>query len=208
MEPELVYKTLGPQKLISDLNRIKKNSWVFVCDMGDLFCENKIIKANHITWVINAMSRRDELKYLLVTKNPKGYMDFAIQFSENTTTLGTTIETNKNEIIRKYSKAPSTYNRYKALKKLSFARKFVGLEPLFDFDLDVLLNWLIEINPEIIAVGFDEHKRSMKRTLSDRPPPDKVLKLLSSLKTKFKQFPEKRIYLNGEIANIYFGKTH
>lgn len=204
-EPEAVYKNRS-EKLTEELAHMKKSSWVFVCDMGDLFCENNRITRKDIQWVIGTMKRRKDLNYLVVTKNPKKYMDFIGQFPKNSC-LGTTIETNKNEIIRKYSKAPATYHRYIAMKKVPHKPKFLGLEPLFDFDLKMLLNWIIEINPEIMAIGFDEHSRSMKRTVPDRPPPNKIIKLISKLRNRFKQNPEKRIYLTGEVANIYFGKA-
>jgi protein gp37 len=205
-EPELVYKNLGSKKLTEELTHIKKNSWVFVCDMGDLFCKNSVIRRKDIQWVIRTMKRRKDLKYLLATKNPKKYTEFIDQFPTSCY-LGTTIETNKNEIIRKYSKAPATCRRYKAMKKLPHKQKFLGLEPLFDFDLNILLDWITEINPEIIAIGFDEHQQSMKRTKPDWPTPEKVVKLISKLRDRLRQYPEKRIYLTGEVASIYFHKA-
>jgi hypothetical protein len=41
-------KEIDIQKLFENLDRIKRDSWVFVCDMGDLFCENSIIKKNDV----------------------------------------------------------------------------------------------------------------------------------------------------------------
>jgi protein gp37 len=202
-EPELVYKNVGLGKLTEELDHIKRNSWVFVCDMGDLFCKNDIVKRKDIQRVFEMMKRREDLTYLVVTKNPKRYFEFIGQFPKNTY-LGTTIETNRNKTIRRYSKAPSTYCRYKAMKKLQHERKFLALEPLFNFDLKTLHNWIIEINPEIIAIGFDEHPRTLKHTKPDRPPLEKIIALLSKLKKSFKCYPEKRIYLTGEVAEIYF----
>lgn len=201
-EPEAVYKNIGKKKLIEELDDIPRNSWVFVCDMGDLFCKNSTIKRRDIQWVLRTMKRRKDLKYLLVTKNPIKYMEFIGQFPENSY-LGTTIETDKNKLIRKYSKAPATYERYKVMKKLPYERKFLALEPLFDFNLKTLHKWIVDINPEIMAIGFDEHSRTLKRTKPDRPSPKKIIALLSKLRKSFKHNQEKTIYLTGKVARIY-----
>jgi DNA repair photolyase len=164
-EPELVFKNLGPKKMIEDLDKKPEKSWVFVCVMGDLFCKNDVIKRKDIQWVLKTMKFRSDLDYLLVTKNPKGFASFVGQFPDNCY-LGTTIETNRNEIIKKYSKAPLPYFRYKAMKNLQHKKKFLALEPLLDFDVKILSKWIVEMNPEIIAIGFDEHPRSNEENQS------------------------------------------
>lgn len=205
-EPELVYKNLGSKKLTEELKEIKRNSWVFVCDMGDLFCKNNIVAKKDIEWVLEKLRQRNDLKYLIVTKNPEKGVKFIKQFPQNSY-FGTTIETNRNKIIRRYSKAPSTYNRYKAMKQLTFGRKFVAVEPMFDFDVKTLYKWITEINPEIMAFGFDEHPKTLRRTRLDRPPSDKIRRLISKLGTSFENSDEKKIYLTGEVARIYHART-
>ncbi len=201
-KPELVYKNIGLGKLTKELYHIRRNSWVFVCDMGDLLCRNTIVKKKDIEWVLGRLRLRKDLTYLIVTKNPGRYTEFIEQLPENCY-LGTTIETNKNRIIRKYSKAPSTYIRYKAMKQLRYEPKFIGFEPLFDFDVITLHKWIIEINPEIMAFGFDEHPKTLRKTKPDRPPSKKICSLISRLRISYKNNPEKKIYLTGEVAGIY-----
>lgn len=202
-EPEAVYKNrlVGKIKMRKRLDKIPHNSWVFVSDMGDLFCQNDTIKKDDIEWVINTMLTREDVSYLLVTKNPSGYLNFS-KFPKNAY-LGTTIETDSADISAKYSDAPTPYKRYRAMLSLSHPRKFVGLEPLFDFDVEPFSKWLVEINPDIVAVGFDEHENTMKHTKNDRPSKTKILKLLSNLKKGLDE--NATIYLTGEVADLYFG---
>jgi len=187
-DPELVYRRIGSGKLTDELLHKSRNSWVFVCYMGDLFCKTNGIREKDVLWVLRTMKKRKDLNYLIVTKNPIKYKEFLGEIPENCL-LGTSIETNKQDIIDKYSKAPSTKERYLAMKGLKHKRKFMALEPFFDFDVDVLLNWVEVISPKTIAIGFDEHSKTMKYTMHDRPSQKKIDELLLKLKNRLRRNP-------------------
>ena len=161
--------------------------------MGDLFCDNNIVKSKDIKWILKAMDERRDLTYLFVTKNPQGYLNY--RFPPNSY-LGITIETNEEKITKKFSQAPTPYERYITFKKIRHSNKFLALEPLLDFDEDILQKWIIDIDPKVIAIGFDEHPRSMNETMQFRPPPAKVVQFVRMLTREFKNV-EKRIYLTG-----------
>jgi len=36
--------------------------------------------------------------------------------------------------------------------------KMVTVEPVMDFDLEILLPWIIEINPRLVWLGYDSKK--------------------------------------------------
>jgi hypothetical protein len=46
----------------------------------------------------------------------------------------------------------------------------------------------------------------MKKTKADRPSGEKIIGLLSRLRDYYQKNPEKKIYLNGEVAKTYFRK--
>lgn len=55
--------------------------------------------------------------------------------------------------------------------------KMVSIEPVMDFDTDVLLSWISDISPQIIEAGADNYHNKLPE-----PSPEKLNKLLSHLK--------------------------
>jgi protein gp37 len=142
-----------PKIFENRLRYSKKNKWVFVCDMGDLFC--KAIPSEWIEEVIKVVAGADPSNtFLFLTKNPRRFFEFLGSFSPNCI-LGCTIETNRDEIVGKISKAPRVSERYKAMVELDWPRKMLSIEPIMDFDLEVFLDWISHISPEICAIGYD-----------------------------------------------------
>jgi len=66
--------------------------------------------------------------------------------------LGATIESNR---VYAVSKAPPVAERALAMSALQYKRKFVSVEPILDFDIDIFANMIEGIAPEIVAVGYD-----------------------------------------------------
>ena len=137
---------------------------IFVAAMGDLFGEwvpsEWIIR---VLDVIKSVGYRN--KFLLLTKNPTRYHAYLHRFSENTI-LGVTIETNRNTRMMGLTRAPEPADRYEAMRSLrwkapapSFTytppNKFVSIEPIIDFDHDILVKWIKDIKPAAVAVGYD-----------------------------------------------------
>lgn len=153
------------------LRYTKKGQTVFVCDMGDLFCDD--VPDAWITFVIDAMGNADSTNtFLLLTKNPRRYSDFAFP---DTCILGSTIETNR-PIPVNISKAPSTTERLRAMQDLVHGRKFVSVEPVMDFDLDDFASSLLNIKPWAVAVGYDNYHNGLPE-----PSLEKVMRLIRIL---------------------------
>jgi hypothetical protein len=151
---------------------------IFVESCGDLFARD--IPSQWIRKVIKHCEEYPENTYLFQSKNPLRFGEFC--FPKNSI-LGTTMESNK---IYNISQAPCVVSRYIAMKHYK-DRKMISLEPLMDFDLDVLVRWIREIKPEFVSIGADSKHHNL-------PEPDfiKIKELLKELE----KFTEVRIKIN------------
>lgn len=168
-EPYLVEKELKT-KLI-----IPKGYVLFVCSCYDIVGE----------WVPKEWIRRilahcreyeDETTFLFQSKNPKRFCDFVEAFPVNTI-LGTTIETNRDYGV---TKAPSPIRRYAAIiniEDIVHFRWMVSIEPVMDFDLDIMLRWMERIPPVFVSIGADSGKNDLPE-----PSPKKLQSLISGLR--------------------------
>lgn len=125
---------------------------VFVWSLGDMLCS--AVPDEWINEVIHAMDGSPNATFFLETKNPARYRGFIkmLRMTSPNTILSTTIETNRNYQV---SKAPSVMNRYDTFKELAWPRKHVSIEPIMNFDLPILVEWMKAIKPEIVSVGYD-----------------------------------------------------
>lgn len=62
-----------------------------------------------------------------------------------------------------------------AMEKLK-ARKFVTIEPVLDFDVDIIAEWIDRIRPEFLNLGADSKSRNLPE-----PTVDKIMRLVSKL---------------------------
>lgn len=109
--------------------------------------------------------------YLFQTKNPER---FRFHTFPRGAILGTTIETNRG-LYQYISQAPDTVFRYRAMASLP-SPKMVSVEPIMDFDLDVMVDWINRIEPQFVSIGADSKGHHLPE-----PPPDKVDKLIEEL---------------------------
>ena len=151
----------APKLAENELNRRFKNQFVFVSDMGDLFGE--WVPKEWILRVIEAIRNSPSSDFLFLTKNPNRYKEFS-HLCRNNVVLGATIETNRSY---GFSKAPSVAERAKAMIDLQYDRKFLSIEPIIDFDLEIFVGWIEKIAPIQVAVGYDNwHNRLPEPSLS------------------------------------------
>lgn len=159
-------KYLGEPRLIEEEFNVKlvvpEGYIVFVESCGDLFAYG--IPDAWIARVLNYISKFPQTTFLLQTKNPERFFDFNIP---QNCILGTTIETNRDYHM---TKAPSPKERYYVFFMLNNDRDFEGnkiyrlmvsIEPVMDFDLDTLVFWMQEIEPEFISIGADSGNNSL-----------------------------------------------
>jgi len=161
-----------PKLVEKELNRRFHKKYVFAVDMGDLFGD--WVPSEWILKVIDAISKSPSSHFLFLTKNPKRYMEFLDLYPENVV-LGATIETNRNYPV---SKAPSTIERYNFMKELSFKNKIVSIEPIMDFDLETFAEWVRNINPVMVHVGYDNYNNNLVE-----PEISKTKQLIDQLNT-------------------------
>jgi hypothetical protein len=137
--------------------------------MGDISFIDRISR----DIILNKIWNNPETSFLFNSKNPGIYWQWGVNFPPNLH-LGTTIETNR---VYGFSKAPLPIERFHALWATLHPLTFVSIEPLMDFDLDVLVTWMELLNPNIIEVGADNYHNHL-------PEPEwgKVEELLKELR--------------------------
>ena len=143
---------------------------IFVGSSCDMWAESIpldwIIKTlNHCVWY------DDTNRYLFQSKNPIRFNGW--DFPKDTI-LGTTIETNRRYSI---SQALIPYSRAYHIAHFILP-KMVSIEPIMDFDLDVMLKWMQEIKPEFVSIGADSGNNHLPE-----PSGDKLEALIEALKS-------------------------
>ena len=155
--------------------RFKDGEVVFVSDMGDLWGD--WVPDEWIRRVLQHISKFPNTWFLFLTKNPQRYHDFINEIPSNAI-LGATIETNRDHIARMVSRAPEPSRRYESMKKLSWNNKIVSIEPILDFDMEVFLEWIMDINPILVYVGYDNYNNKLPE-----PPLSKTIRLIRELRS-------------------------
>lgn len=162
----------GPLRLIEKEFKINygNGKTIFIEHQNDLFAADvpkefiQRILAHCCSWPNNT--------YVFQTKNPVRYLN---GFSFPNCILGTTIETNRD--IPGISKAPSPARRMVAMEALCLTRKFLTIEPVLDFDVDILAKWILQIHPEFLNLGADSKNRKLPE-----PTVEKITVLVAKLK--------------------------
>jgi len=139
--------------------KTKQGEFIFFPSSGDLaFAIPEVIQA-HIDYAKKYSNRT----FLIQSKNPEFFEKYT--FPDNVI-LGATIETNlivfdvpsKYQFYDEISKALYPISRFHLMAELAHKRKSVTIEPILDFTLGVMVEWMERIQPEIIWVGYDNHK--------------------------------------------------
>jgi hypothetical protein len=166
---------------------------IFIVHMGDLMAEEvpdyfieEILK--HCRWF-------PENTYVFQTKNPTRFHCRKFRWPEKSI-FGTTIETNREDCL---SNAPSRFSRMLAMENLQGipqygetaltigpARKFVTIEPVLDFDVGILSDWICRINPEFLNLGADSKNHNLPE-----PTVEKIQQLVDELKKNGIELREK-----------------
>jgi len=136
--------------------------FIFTLSNGDVaFCPTKYLKE-----IVEVMKANPDKTFLLQSKNPKTFMK--IRFPKNVI-LGVTLETNRDALYEGISKAPLPSQRYRDFLKVDHPYKMVTCEPIIDFDVDVMVGWIRNVNPVMVWVGYDS-----KRNYLPEPELEKV----------------------------------
>lgn len=155
---------------------LPKSGIVFVGDMGDVACQPEGIRK--VLKFVEEFQRRHETVFFFETKSPYYYVLVFPELASldpRKTIYSTTIETNRS-ITRIYSEAPDPERRYLAMKMLDQPRKHISIEPIMDFDLDIVFRWITDIEPEIVSIGYDNYGNDLPE-----PSLEKTLRLIEVL---------------------------
>lgn len=150
-----------------NLGRYKQ--W-FICSCSDI----ATIPDKWIIRILDHLNNKfPKNAYLIQSKNPKRLYDFLDKFPKKTI-LGTTIETNRD--YYNFSKAPKPSSRASAISKKCQFKRMVSIEPILDFDLEVMVRWIKYIGPDYVSIGADSKNHNLPE-----PSPEKVRKLIDEL---------------------------
>ena len=98
--------------------------------------------------------------------------------------MGATIETNR---ANDFSRAPPVAERAKAMIDLQYERKYISVEPIMDFDIEIFAKWIEDIAPFHVAVGYDNWNNRLPE-----PPLSKTLQFIERL-NEFTSVKERKL---------------
>jgi hypothetical protein len=138
--------------------------------------------------------------YLFQSKRPDAFLGYTYELPKGCI-LGTTIETNRD--TREISKAPSPALRAMAMCRLRERRAMdlrlnyklmLSIEPILDFDLAELVDWIAAILPNYVSIGADSKRCNLRE-----PGPGAVASLIEQLReiTEVKLKPNLRRLVKG-----------
>ena len=154
-------------------------NFIFVGSSCDMFAED--IPDDWILRILDYCKQFSN-RYLFQSKNPERMTEFSKYFPENTV-LGTTIETNREEL---HYNAPDVSERQFHIQQSKFP-VMVTIEPIMDFDLEILVAWIKDIKPDWVNIGADSKGHNLPE-----PNKEKIEKLIEELK----KFTEVKIKSN------------
>lgn len=143
-----------------------KGNFIFVGNSCDMWAEQ--IDAVWIEKILEHCKMYPN-EYLFQSKNPRRFHGFVLPIAS---ILGVTIETNRHIPV---SKAPPPESRMAEMLAHS-CPQMVSIEPIMDFDLDIMVSWITEIKPEFVSIGADSKGHKLPE-----PEPQKVKSLIEAL---------------------------
>jgi len=158
--------------------KTKKGEFLTVGLSSDI----SFMDVNEFCEVLDYCSKWGDRTFLIQSKNPAYFLQFAHRITSNVI-IGTTVESNRLITDQSWgtttcfydrgdggfepiSQGPSAALRYEAMR-LYAGRKSITIEPIIDFDADVMEKYVRDIKPEILWIGFNS--RPKKNVL---PEPD------------------------------------
>lgn len=159
-----------PERLVRA--RVPRGPKIFVGAHCDLF--GQWVPEETILEILEFCRSIPKEMWFFETKNPGRYYEFLELFPENTV-LSTTIETNRY-YPKFMGQAPSPTIRFVEMRGISGYPKHISIEPVMDFDLHILSEWIRELHPVKVAVGYDSLHNSLPE-----PTTSKTLYLIAGL---------------------------
>lgn len=155
---------------------------IFVAHMADMFSSQTPDEI--ILHVLSHCRSFPANKYVFQTKNPSRIIEFMSAFPVDSV-IGCTIETNRQDLIDGWSKAPDVVERVAGMAVITH-KKFVTIEPIMDFDVEPLADMIAKCRPNFVNIGADS-----KGHFLPEPSMEKVLALINSLENRKIQVKKK-----------------
>jgi len=165
---------------------------IFVGSSTDMFCQD--VGVTWINRVLNQISLFPNNYYLFQTKNPLRFFDPDINNFPDNSIFCTTIETNRDNLINRFTNAPDIQSRVTGLSKILNYKRMLTIEPIMDFDIKEMLELIFGIKPNFVNIGADSKQNQL-------PEPDrnKLIEFIAELK-KLENDPT--IWENGIKVNL------
>jgi hypothetical protein len=163
------------------LDEIPSTPIIFVCGNGDIAFASPEERSAIIAGIRKWTDRhpRSDTVFYLQSKQPSCLAPNLAELPGNVI-LVTTLETNRDAGYEAVSKAPPPSERYRQFLGLRYPRKIVTVEPVMDFDPEVLAEWMVNIKPELVYLGFN----SRKEPRLPEPSLEKLVKFTSLLSSQ------------------------
>lgn len=164
----------GPLRLIEKEFSVNygKGKTIFTENCNDLFAAK--VSDEFIARILAHCRQWPENTFVFQTKNPGRYLEW-LSLMPLSFILGCTIETNR--VIKGISTAPAPVDRAREMNCLTGQRRFITIEPVLDFDVDILADWIRCIRPEFLNLGADSKNHGLPE-----PTVEKIMEFTEKLK--------------------------
>jgi len=144
-------------------------------------------------WIIKVLYylRQFNNRYFFQTKNPERIRDFLVYDMPDDFLICTTIETNRH-YPNIMNNAPRIENRVYGMTRFETIPKYVTIEPIMDFDLKELFDYIYDCAPEQVNIGSDSGHNNLPE-----PHPAKIRTLINELKKIT------RVHLKSNLQRLY-----
>jgi DNA repair photolyase len=158
------------ERLNAPLPTTPNGTFIWACSS----CDIAFAKREWMEQILEVIRKKKDRTFLFQTKDPSVFEKY--EFPSNVI-LCITLETNRTDVYDGISKAIIPEKRYLIFKANKHPRKRVTIEPILLFDHNILVEWIRNIGPELVYVGYDSKGCDLPEPrLSD------TLKLIESLR--------------------------
>lgn len=156
------------ERLTDSLPLTPPGTFIWVCSSSDI----SFMKRSDLERVFARIREFPDRTFFIQTKNPKALQGIEIP---NNVLIGITLETNRDEGYAEISNAPLPSVRFEDAKDLRV--DVITIEPVLEFDLEILLSWIDILAPKVVYIGYDT-----KNCHLNEPELAKVKSLIRKLK--------------------------
>jgi hypothetical protein len=143
-----------PDRLGQSLPSTGFLQFIFTCSSGDIaFCPT-----DYLMRIISRIEDEPDKTFLIQSKNPATFN--RARFPRNVI-LGTTIETNRDDVCKPFAEAPAPSQRYADFLEVDHPLKMMTIEPVMVFDLPVMIEWVERLNPVMVWLGYDSKRAGL-----------------------------------------------